>query len=160
MEKWLVRVAADGETVLERRRSPKHGAFVDIFDELVHFPQLVAHPNLTLEILLVRQEEIRRVRKTREKPARRTCFPARVGPARSATAGSGGTTRDCNACGLGRIFCPTRCRRSSPTATLRAKSDPIARAQSMTYVLRRLEVIQMAGKRGRANLYVRGDVES
>ena len=82
VEKWLVRVAADGETEIGRRRSPKRGAFADIFDELVHVPTLLTHPNFSLDILLVREEEIRRVRKAREKPAKRDALPAGLGPPR------------------------------------------------------------------------------
>ena len=57
-ERWLVRVDGDG-TVLSRRRSPKRGLAVDLFEELVAFPELVAHPNFRLELLLTREEEIR-----------------------------------------------------------------------------------------------------
>ncbi len=57
-ERWLVRVDADG-AVLSRRRSPKRGLPVDLFDELVAIPELVAHPNFRLEVPLIREEEIR-----------------------------------------------------------------------------------------------------
>ena len=55
----LVKVDADG-VLVSRRASPKHGAVVDVFAELVSFPGLLAHPNLTLEVLMVEQEEVRR----------------------------------------------------------------------------------------------------
>jgi len=58
IEKWLVRVDADGR-VLGRRRSPKRGLPLDLFDELVHIPALAAHPDFRIEILLTREEEIR-----------------------------------------------------------------------------------------------------
>lgn len=58
IERWLVSVDADG-SVLARRRSPKRGLAFDLFDELVHIPTLVAHPNLRIEIPLIREEEIR-----------------------------------------------------------------------------------------------------
>lgn len=57
-EKWLVRVDADG-AVLGRRRSPKRGLPIDAFDALVSFGALLAHPNLRLEIVLTREEEVR-----------------------------------------------------------------------------------------------------
>lgn len=57
-ERWLVRVDADG-VVIGRRRSPKHGLPLDVFEELVAFPELVAHPNFRLELLIVSEEEIR-----------------------------------------------------------------------------------------------------
>jgi hypothetical protein len=58
VERWLVRVDADG-VLINRRRSPKRGLPLDVFDELVAFPELVAHPNFRLELVLVREEEIR-----------------------------------------------------------------------------------------------------
>jgi hypothetical protein len=58
IERWLVRVDADG-AVLGRRRSPKRGVALDLFDELVHIPGLVAHPNFRIELPLTCEEEIR-----------------------------------------------------------------------------------------------------
>jgi len=58
IERWLVRVDADG-AIVSRRRSPKRGLPVDVFDELVAFPELIAHPNFTLELVLTREEEVR-----------------------------------------------------------------------------------------------------
>ena len=40
------------------RRSPKHGSIHSLFDELVSIPTLLDHPNLTLEIVLVRVSKI------------------------------------------------------------------------------------------------------
>ncbi len=56
-ERWIVREDADGRA-LTRRRSPKHAAACDIFSELVRIPDLAAHPNLTLEALLIREEQV------------------------------------------------------------------------------------------------------
>jgi hypothetical protein len=59
-EKWIVRLPAEGDTPIGRRRSPKRGQVSEIFRELVRIPSLMTHPNLSLEVLLVREEEIRR----------------------------------------------------------------------------------------------------
>lgn len=58
IEKWLVRVDGDG-AILWRRRSPKRGLALDLFDELVRLPGLVAHPNFRIELALVAEEEVR-----------------------------------------------------------------------------------------------------
>lgn len=58
IEKWLVRVDADG-ALLGRRRSPKRGLALDLFDELVSLPGLIAHPNFRIELALIHEEEIR-----------------------------------------------------------------------------------------------------
>ena len=59
VDKWIVKLDADG-TVLSRRRSPKHGSPTDVFAELVSFPDLLAHPQLEVEVLLTIEEEYRR----------------------------------------------------------------------------------------------------
>ena len=56
-EKWIVRQTAEGEPV-SRRKSPKRGQVLNIFDELVRIPHLLPHPNLTIGVLLTQQEEI------------------------------------------------------------------------------------------------------
>jgi hypothetical protein len=50
-----------GETQLSRRKSPRRGRLEHIFVELVRIPDLLKHPNFSLEVLLIREEEIRRV---------------------------------------------------------------------------------------------------
>ena len=59
LEKWIIRVGPDGESVLGRRKSPKRGAVISAFRELVSIPHLFAHPNFSLAVLLIREEEVR-----------------------------------------------------------------------------------------------------
>lgn len=59
VQKWIVKVDADGAEI-SRRKSPKRSSAVDLFDELVSFPHLVAHPGFTIEVLLVHEEEVQR----------------------------------------------------------------------------------------------------
>ena len=59
VQKWIVRVGHGGE-IVGRRRSPKRGSVLDIFRELVSFPELVAHPNLEIHVVLTQEEEYRR----------------------------------------------------------------------------------------------------
>jgi hypothetical protein len=56
-ERWIVRVSADGE-VVSRRKSPRHGTVDLLFRELIRFPELIAHPNFTIEIVFTQEEEI------------------------------------------------------------------------------------------------------
>ena len=57
--KLLVKRSAPGGDVVDRRRSPKRGRMVDVFNELVHFTSVFPHPNLSLEIAMVEVEEWR-----------------------------------------------------------------------------------------------------
>ncbi len=54
----IVRVDDLGE-VVSTRTSPKRAGAVALFDKLVTFPSLVAHPNLTLEVVLLREDHLR-----------------------------------------------------------------------------------------------------
>ena len=58
-EKWIVRVDADRSTPIGRRKSPKKGKVFHLFRELVSIPDLIKQPNFSLEVLLIREEEIR-----------------------------------------------------------------------------------------------------
>ena len=58
-EKWIVRLEADGVTQLGRRKSPKRGNLFQLFPELVSIPNLIRHPNFSLEVLMIQEEEIR-----------------------------------------------------------------------------------------------------
>lgn len=48
-----------GGTVIGRRLSPRHGGPVDLFSELVSFPDLVAQPGLEIEVVMTVEEEVR-----------------------------------------------------------------------------------------------------
>ena len=58
-EKWIRKIDDSG-TEVSRKKSPKRGIAADVCAELVSFPSLLSHPNLTLEVLLVQEEEVRR----------------------------------------------------------------------------------------------------
>jgi hypothetical protein len=151
-EKWLVRVAADGITEISRRRSPKRGRFEDIFDELVHVPALLAHPNFSLEILLIRQEEIRRVRTVREKPARRTRFP-RDWDRHDHRLLEVVDSRLISSIHDLRAFLPAALPVEFTNRDLAALVGGYQRAQSMTYVLRQIGILKIEGKASRSTLY-------
>ena len=56
-EKWIVKLTSEGTS---RRKSPKRGRVEELFWEMVSFPQLLAHPNFSLEVVLTKEEEVRR----------------------------------------------------------------------------------------------------
>ncbi len=57
--KTLVKRASKDGPIAERRDSPKRGAILDLFDELVHFTRVFPHERLTLEVPLLEIEEWR-----------------------------------------------------------------------------------------------------
>jgi len=59
-EKWIVTLNGSSVAEITRRKSPRRGRLEDVFQELVGLPDLLAHPNFSLEVLLVKEEEVRR----------------------------------------------------------------------------------------------------
>ncbi len=59
-EKWILKLPQDQTEDVTRRKSPKRGRVEDLFWEMVSFPQLLADGNFSLEVLLIRAEEVRR----------------------------------------------------------------------------------------------------
>src|SRR6185436_17209333 len=66
-EKWIVRSASTNGDACVRRKSPKRGRLEDLFWELVSIPQLLSNPNFSLEVLMIREEEVRRDDRRRRK---------------------------------------------------------------------------------------------
>jgi hypothetical protein len=55
---WIVKMPHAGAAAPTRRKSPKHGGVLDVFDELVSFPELVAHENFELDAVLIGEETV------------------------------------------------------------------------------------------------------
>lgn len=58
-DRYIVKVPADPNAAPTRRRSPKHGSVFEVFPALASIPALLAHPNLTLEVVMTVEEEVR-----------------------------------------------------------------------------------------------------
>lgn len=146
-EKWIVRLADDGVTPASRRKSPRRGSELDLFRELVSFPCLIAHPNFSLEVLLIQEEEVRR-------------YDPRLNWRRR---GWGTEERRLLQVVDRRLFAspadlaaliPESLAAPFTTAELAAAiGRPRRLAQQMAYCLRCAGVLAEAGKQGRALLY-------
>ncbi len=56
---WIVKLPQKKGGDISRRKSPKHPDVVDIFEELVSFPELITHKNFQLDVVLTQEEELR-----------------------------------------------------------------------------------------------------
>lgn len=144
-ERRIVRVDEHGE-VLSARRSPRRATAAQLFDKLVAFPSLLAHPNLTIEVLLTREDHVRGIapvttrRRTRDPGERRLVeildhvelrTPSDVLAALPALPGEPFSTRElATVLGCGIVL-----------------------AQRAAYCLRLMELIEPAEKRGRTPLH-------
>jgi hypothetical protein len=145
-ERRIVRVDTDG-VVLSTRRSPLRSGPVAVFDRLVSFPSVLAHPNLVLEVLLCREDHIRgpgpvRVRRrTRDPGERRLVEVLGSVELRSPRDALGLLPTD----GLGDVF--------STREVAQCAGTPINLAQRAVYCLRLMELLEPAGRRDRTPLY-------
>lgn len=146
-DKWIARMAADGITPIGRRRSPKRGEFRDIFHELVRLPKLMVNPNLSLEILLIQEEEIRHDdgqgswRRKGWSIADRKLLAVLDRRILETPADF-------------RQFLPKKLPRTFSTRDIAESLDcPRRFAQLMAYCLREMGTIRIAGKEGNAILY-------
>jgi hypothetical protein len=146
VERSIVKLGEGGE-VLSRRRSPRHGATIDLFAELVSFPELVAHPRFTLEVLLTREDEVRR-----HDPARAWRRRGWVVEERRLTEVVDRVGLDSPAA-LARLL-PADLPRAFTTSDLaEGLRRPRRLAQQMAYCLRAVGVIVAVGKDGNAAVY-------
>lgn len=142
-EKWIIRSSSVETGTLVRRRSPKRGRLEDLFWELVSIPQLLSNPNFSLEVLMIREEEFRRNDRRRRKgwvlEGRRLLEVLDQ-----------------------HVFTkPEDWLRFVPTGMESFTSGDLAigmsarneLAQKLAYCLRHGRMIELIGKRGRANLY-------
>jgi len=146
-EKWIVKLAKDNSGRETRRKSPKRGQVEDLFWEMVSFPQLLANPRFSLEVLLIREEEVRRYEGRRKWRRRGWVVEERrlLGVVNQRLFEEPADWRALLPESLGESFT------TSDLAEALGISRPLA--QKMAYCLRKARVIELIGKRGRANSY-------
>jgi hypothetical protein len=148
VEKWVVKVDGNGRS-LSRRKSPKRGSVYDLFAELVSVPTLLGNPNLTLTVLLIQEEEVRRFDGNRS--WRRKGWAA-VERRLVQVVGQQTLTSTADAAALLPDGCPV-CFTTADVGQAAGISSRLA--QQMVYCLRELGEIEVVGKNGRFVLYQR-----
>ena len=58
-DKWISYLKPNDVSLNQKRKSPQHGSFFNIFKELIYIPDLLSNWNLIIEVLLIQVEEIR-----------------------------------------------------------------------------------------------------
>jgi hypothetical protein len=146
-ERRIVRADEHGE-IISVRQSPRRATAVDVLGKLVAFPSLLSHPNLTFEVLLLREDHVRAARPVTTR--RRTRDP--------------GERRLVDVLDRVEIRSPDDVLRTLPELPLEPFSTrelaaflgcSILLAQRTAYCLRLIELIEPAGKRGHTPLHQR-----
>lgn len=148
-EKWILKLAEDGQSQTSRRKSPRRGALEDIFEELVSIPELLSHLNFSIDVVFTKEEEIRRYDRTRG--WRRKGWVTHERRLLQIVSRELLNTPD-ELCAL----IPSFLVEPFTTHDLAMAMNRSRRfAQKMVYCLRRMGSITPAGKRGNAVLYTR-----
>lgn len=56
--KWIIKLGSNDREILSKRKSPKKGRIEEVFDELVYLPKLIKDSNFSLDVLLIYSEEV------------------------------------------------------------------------------------------------------
>jgi hypothetical protein len=57
-EKYILRMDVDSSQIISKRKSPRKGKYLDLFNEIVRIPEIIVNPYFSLEVLLVNIDEI------------------------------------------------------------------------------------------------------
>jgi len=150
-DKWIVKVPDDKWAEASRRKSPKHGQWVDVFDELVSFPQLMLNSDFSLDVLLIEEDEIWRRAKGRAWRRRGWCVEERrlLGVIERRLFEEPEDLLDLLPDELGVVF--------TTAEIAKGLRRPRRLAQKAAYCLREMGMILPIGKKGNAILYARRD---
>ena len=131
--------------MLSTKRSPKKPGAATIFEGLVSFPTLLSHPNLTIEILLCREDHVRKPAPVRGRRYLRDPGERRLVEVLS---GSNSPARP-----TPRALIPAFDAPFTTRELAKAMRVPLPLAQKTAHCLRALDVLEPAGMRGRAPLH-------
>jgi len=59
-DKWILNVDLQSNKTIRKHLSPQHSSYIEIFEELIRIPELISNSNFTIEVLLVQIEEYRK----------------------------------------------------------------------------------------------------
>jgi hypothetical protein len=147
LSRRLVQTSPRNGSVISVRRSPKRGALVDIFDDLIGLVKIFPHANLDIEVLGVTIDEVR-IRRLRRPGYSVT--DRRLGEIReTATLATAG-----DLWGL----LPAACHDDAPFTTVELATrlgKPVWFAQRVAYCLRKTGAARVVGKNANRLVYVR-----
>lgn len=150
-EKLLVKLDGKEGEVVSRRRSPKRGTLLDVFDHLVYFTRVFPHKQLILDVPLVKVEEHRYPGHGKRRRRRERDFVVQDQLLTDVV-----EVHSLRTHGDLRKFLPKRLPRKFHTGHLAEQLQiPRWTAQRIAYCLRETGSLHVVGKEGNAVLYSR-----
>jgi hypothetical protein len=144
LSRRLLRTSPRGGSVLSVRQSPKRGALVDVFDDLMGVVRIFPHANLDIEVLGVSIDEVRIPR--RRRPGY-TVADRRLGQIQQ-------TATLARASDLWSLL-PAACDSTFTTTDLARRLErPVWFAQRVAYCLRKTGAARVVGKAGNRLIYL------
>jgi len=146
-DKWIINMDHQLNKNIRKRLSPKHGSYLDIFEELIRIPNLISNPNFTLELLLVEIEEFR------------------INDGKGSWRRKGWSIYDQRLLNVleKKVFCspidflmlkPIHVKTPFTNVELaHSLEKPLRLAQKMSYCLRKMGIIKVIGKSGKSLLF-------
>lgn len=145
--KTIVWIDAEGQES-SRRRSPRRRSWIDAFDQLVSLRHLLSDSNLSVDILLVHEEEVRGPLRKRRRRVDWSVHDRRLVEVRDAATFADPTDY--------LAFVPPSLDEPFTTSQLsRAVGCSMRTAQKAAYTLRHIGTLLVEGKAGRSVLYRR-----
>ena len=146
-DKWIINVDHHLTKINRKRLSPTHHSYLDIFEELIRIPDLIANPNFTIELPLVQIEEFR------------------INDGKGSWRRKGWSIYDQRLVNVveRKVFCspidflmlkPINLKTPFTNAELAHLLDkPLRLAQKMSYCLRKMGILKVIGKSGKFLLF-------
>ena len=150
VDRYIVKPPAEPGAKERRRKSPKHGSVFQVFEPLTSIPELLGHPNMTLDIALVVEDAVRiwHPRARRRRGGWRTVDRRLVDVVETVTVNH-----------MSDLFQLLDDRLPPHFTTLdlaNVMASPRRLGQQAAFCLRRGGVIEICGKEGNALVYRRG----
>ena len=147
--KHLIKLSGPNGEVLSRRRSPKRGNVMTLFDELVYCTKLFPHPNLCIDVPFLEIEELRFKGQGRRRWRRKNNFQIEDQKLLKVTSLQRFLTGD----DLRKLI-----RKKMPTNfhtghLAEAIDEPRETAQQMAYCFARMNICEQVGKEGNTLIY-------
>lgn len=149
VEKWLLKCPEGISGRKHTRKSPKQGRKEEIFSELVSFPEFLCSERFSLEIAMIKEQEVRVF--TGEKTWRKNGWVTVERRLMEILE----THTYQNPSDLSELLQPGMPERFTTGDIARESNIPRWLAQKMAYCLRNMGAIEQIGKKGRSHLYAR-----